>query len=128
MVPIWAHKRHNAQNFKIYSIVPKSKIGSHHQNLSKKILKTRGGRSSRDARGRNQDGESVDDLLKTLRVAAISREDARRNASCLNLEPTKFVILRIFWTKFGDFVKIWILANLWNLKSLTLAKIKILDP
>ena len=45
-----------------------------------------------------------------------------------NLEPTKFVILRIFWTKFGDFVKIWILANLWNLKSLTLAKIKILDP
>ena len=29
-----------------------------------------------------------------------------------SLEPTKFVILRIFWTKFGDFVKIWILGNL----------------
>ena len=44
-----------------------------------------------------------------------------------NLEPTKFVILRIFLTKFGDFCKIWILANLksltlkfQNLKSLTL--------
>ena len=24
----------------------------------------------------------------------------------LNLEPTKFVILRIFWIKFGDFCKI----------------------
>ena len=43
------------------------------------------------------------------------------------LEPTKFVILRIFWIKFGDFVKIWILVILWNLKSLTLAKIKIWD-
>ena len=39
-----------------------------------------------------------------------------------NLKPTKFAIKRIFWIKFGDFVKIWILVILWNLESLTLAK------
>ena len=40
-----------------------------------------------------------------------------------NLEPTKFVILRIFWTKFGDFVKIWILVKIW-----VLVKFEILNP
>ena len=39
-IPIWGHKRHNAQIYKIMSILPKSKIGSHHQNFEEnKFLK-----------------------------------------------------------------------------------------
>ena len=50
----------------------------------------------------------------------------RLERSC-DLEPTKFVILRIFWIKFGDFVKIWNLVK-FEILNPKISKFEILNP
>ena len=44
-----------------------------------------------------------------------------------HLEPTNFVILRIFLTKFGDFCKIWILVK-FEILNPKISKFEILNP
>ena len=52
--------------------------------------------------------------------------EGRRNWN-LYLEPTKFVILRIFWIKFGDFCKICNLVK-FEILNPKISKFEILNP
>ena len=95
-------------------IIIDSKIGSNRQIFVRKVLKTL--------------ASTVAKVFSSW--AYFSFSDRIENSfSCFicDLEPTKFVILRIFWIKFGDFCKIWILVK-FEILNPKISKFEILNP